>query len=179
MIIKKRTTALAVGAALSLTLAAAVHAQDDSEEGVSTDPTVMEGAEETALTAEEAEAALEEAGDDAEAMADDAADEAEDAAMAAEEEAGDAAMAAEEEVEDAAAAVMDAADDDEMAAKLQEMITADPELASYGLDVIEMDGRYSITGMIDDSEHYAELERMIGEVDGLDPSMVDNNVVQQ
>ena len=161
MIIKKRTTALAVGAALSLTLAAAAHAQDNTAEEVSSDPTVIEDA--MAPGADEAQAV----GEDAEAMASDAAESAEEAAMAAEEEA-----------EGAAATAMDVANDDGPAEELQGMITADPDLASYGLDVIEVDGRYSVNGMIDDNEDYTKLQQMLGEVDGIDPSMIDNNVVQ-
>ena len=187
MIIKKRTTTLAGGAALALTFAVApLHA--DEHDKVSSDPMVNEAAAETALTAEEAEMALDEAEAEVEAATAEAGEELEDAAIAVEETTEAAAAEAGEEIDEAAAVVeaeteaavataIDAADDDETAALLQQRIGQTPELAVYGLDVIELDGRYSVNGMIDDSEDYALLQRVIADIDGLDASMVDNNVV--
>ena len=78
-----------------------------------------------------------------------------------------------------AAAVTDAADDDETASMIQQQIAADARLGLYQLDVIEIDGRYQVTGMIDQSEDYATLQRILGDLEGVDGAMVDNNVVVQ
>jgi len=106
--------------------------------------------------------------------ADDTRAEGDDAMIKADE----ATMAVEEEAEGAAAIVADALDDDEVAAKLQQDLGLHPELGAYDLDVTEIDGRYTVNGMIDESEHYAILEQMIADVEGVDPDLIDLNIVQ-
>ena len=102
-----------------------------------------------------------------------------DAELAAEQDemAGEKLVA---EVDRTGEAAMETAVDDAMAATLRQRIGATPSLGNYGLGVVERDGRYSITGLIDESEDYATLQRLIGDldrVDGFDASRVDNDVV--
>lgn len=178
MIIGKQTAmTLAGGVVLSLAFAAPLQAQNNDD--VKDDPTTVEvEGEEDAMTAEELERKAEEVAEDAEEATEEMAEDAEEAM----EEAGEKMEAAGEKIEEgaeaAAAAVVEVADDDEAAAELQQMIADDPQLGVYGLDVIEIDGRYQVTGRIDKSEDYARLERMVGDYDGIDADAIDINVVQ-
>ena len=159
MVIKKRTTLAAVGgAALSLALVASpLQAQGTATE-VQADPTVVD-ANGTEMTAEELEMAGEKV---------------EEGAMAVKEGAEEMG----EEAEEMAGTAMDALDDNELAAKLQQDIATDPRFGSYGIEVTDVDGRYMVTGMIDKAEDYTALQEMLADVEGIDPAMIDNNVVQ-
>ena len=169
MIIKNRS-ALLGGALVTFALASGpMHAQGTSDD-IKSDPLVTDSADTSGMTAEEAEMEAEMAADKIEAGAEELAADVEAGA----EKAGDAIA---EGASAATAAVVDAADDDEVASKLQQEINADPELAVYNLDVVEMDGRYSVNGMIDKPEDYTKLEMMLNDIESVDSTMIENNVV--
>lgn len=110
-------------------------------------------------------------------------DTAEDAVENMGDAASDMSDEAEMNMEAAADDMEDAADDmgslDETAMMIQDQIATDPALASYQLEVRRTDeDMYSVTGMMD-SDDYATLQRMLGDIDGVDASMIDNRVVVQ
>ena len=177
MFARKRTTLAAVGGtvlALAVT-AAPVQAQGTADD-VEADPEVVEA--EGEMTAEEVEAAAEKAGEEVEMAAEKAGEKIEDGAVAAKEGAEEMGEEIEENGEAAGAVVADALDDSERAERLQQQLGTHPELGVYQLEVTDIDGRYTVSGMIDKSEDYAELEQILADVDGVPADMIDNNVVQ-
>jgi len=144
----KKLTVLAFAGTTALALIAVASPLHAQSTDVKTDPTVNDAIDDAEMTADEIETAAEDGADEA--------------------------MDAVEEVADTS----EVASDDDLADKIRERISAEPSLGSYALDVVDMEGRYLVTGMIDKSEDFDVLQQALSDVEGVDESMIDNDVVQ-